>query len=343
MPSESDRPIEKQLREQAERRRAAVGKDTFALHPVTRNALQVEVEREFGKQARSGERRPGWYSWWPRLALAGGALAVMTLFAVMWLPSGSKSKVGDLALADQSVNAEAPEPAPSPANMSAAQAKVESLGKDALLTNRPAAPVVALDRRQEFLFAARPTQAAAPVAAGSRPPEAVTKAAAETRAASADRSRREAVSPASRPSATSAATLKALPLQQAFRVSITDEMITIMDADNSVYNGRLKRVEGRNSSAPKPARSRTFEETYYKFEQGGLVQRVPVAAQFTLTGTNRTTRQAVQIVGQMVTQTQAAPARASAPRASGVFLQIQGTATVDGGASFPIDASTQPQ
>ncbi len=343
MPSESDRPIEKQLREQAERRRAAVGKDTFALHPVTRNSLQVEVEREFGKQARSGERRPGWFSWWPRLAFAGGALAVMTLFAVMWSPPGSKSEVGDLALADKSVNAPTPQPAALPTKMSVPEPKVESSGKDGVSVNLQPAPVATIARRQEFLFAARPTQAVAAVAAASKPPEAVTKAAAETRASSADRSRLDAASTASRPSATSAAMPKAQPLQQTFRVSITDEMITIMDADNSVYNGRLKRVGGGTTGASTTARSRTFDETYYKFEQGGLVQRVPVAAQFTLTGTNRTTRQAVQIVGKMVTQTQAAPARASAPRTPGVFLQIQGTATVDGGASFPIDASTQPQ
>ena len=203
MPSESDRPIEKQLREQAERRRAAVGKDTFALHPVTRNALQVEVEREFGRQARSGERRPGWFSWWPRLAFAGGALAVITLLAVMWSPPGSKSEVGDLALADKSVNAPTPQPAALPTKMSVPEPKVESSGKDGVSVNLQPAPVATIARRQEFLFAARPTQAVAAVAAASKPPEAVTKAAAETRASSADRSRLDAASTASRPSATS--------------------------------------------------------------------------------------------------------------------------------------------
>lgn len=344
MPSESDQPIEKELRDYAARRRAVAGDDAFALHPVTRNALQVEVRRAFGRPGQPG-RRHGWLAWWPRLAFTGGTLAVVALVGVMVLPRGEKPQVGDLAKV---------EPAESALELGAIDsAEFKAEPSPALQDSlRPPSPEEALAEsasttaiKQEFQFTSRLIRSAAPAStqlALSASP--VPRADLRTQAPEASRRETAAAVPATvLPSPAPAA----LPLQAAFRVTLVDDVITIFDADDSSYTGRLQPVD----PGPSAGRSLTFEERYYKFVHGGVEQSVPVAAQFTLIGTNKTSRFPVQITGQMLTRTQSAPAQVSAtrdataapePAADGVFLQIQGTATVDGRLSYPIDASSQP-
>lgn len=343
MPSETDQPIERELREYAARRRAVAGDDAFALHPVTRNALQVEVRREFGRPGQPA-RRQSWLAWWPRLAFAGGTLAVVVLVAVMVLPRGDEARVGDLAKA---------EPAASVPELAAADsAEFKAEPSPALQDSlRPAPPAEALAEsvaptatKQEFQFTSRLARSSA-ASPTQLAPSASAAPQVQLRTRAAEGSRRET---ASVPAPTTASSVPAvLPLQAAFRVTLVDDVITVLDADESSYTGRLQPVDPGTSAG----RSLTFEERYYSFVQSGVVQSVPVAAQFTLIGTNKTSLFPVQITGQMLTRTQSAPAQVSAnrdaatttgPAADTVFLQIQGTATVDGRLSYPIDASSQP-
>ncbi len=344
MSSETDQPIEKELREYAARRRAVAGDDAFALHPVTRNALQVEVRREFGRPGQSA-RRQGWLAWWPRLAFAGGTLAVGALVAVLVLPRSEESQVGDLAKAEPAASA--------PELGAVASAEFKAEPSPALQDSLPTASlaealaesVAPSATTQEFQFTSRLVRsgvsAPSPVAPSA---SAAPQVQLRTRATEGSRRETAAAAPATVSPSPAAA---ALPLQAAFRVTLVDDVITIVDADDSSYTGRLQPVDPGASAG----RSLTFEERYHKFVHGGVVQSVPVAAQFTLIGTNKTSRFPVQITGQMMTRTQSAPAQVSAtrdataapePAAEGEFLQIQGMATLDGRLSYPIDASSQP-
>ncbi len=131
---------------------------------------------------------------------------------------------------------------------------------------------------------------------------------------------------------------------------ILNDRISLVDADQSSYSGQLEPLNPESVGAATRNRSLTFDERYHQFVQNGIVQYVPVAAQFILTGTNRASRLPVQIVGQMVTRTQAVPAQVAisskaqpVPTPPAVFLQINATATVNGAAPVQIDATTQPQ
>lgn len=350
MPSESDKPIEKQLRDFAARRRDAAGKDAFALHPVTRNALQVEVEREFGRQARFGGPQRSWLTaWWPRLALGGGALVVVAVLAITLVPRGEKGAVGDLAKVETTSQLQAPEPVTSVSGKSVANDAVK-----ALQINLDAATPIALPpapaQRQEFKFTTRKVSpaSAAPTPAAST--DTAIKLSAPTSGDKESARRDAAVRQRQQPARAAVAVPPSAPLQGSFQVVILDDRISLVDADQSSYSGRLEPIDPAKASAAGPNRSLTFDERYYKFVQNGQVQQVPVAAQFVLNGTNRTTRLPVQIVGQMVTRTQAVPAQlaATAPKQQSttppaIFLQINATATVNGAAPVQIDATTQPQ
>ncbi len=351
MPSESDRPIEKQLREYAAQRRARAGKDAFALHPVTRNALQVEVEREFGRPVRKREGRRHWLAeWWPRLALAGGSLAVVTLLAVTLIPWGGDPNVGNLAKAE-SADKSLP-PAPTLAAGGKRDVEPSPELKRANESMAVAADSLAPDgQRQEFQFAARKVDSNV-IAPASEPPALTARQAESTRTpvslSRQNQVRQSAPATQAAPGATPPAPPAAPPLQGEFRVVIVADQISLVDADQSSYSGRLEPINPDNVGAAGPNRSLTFDERYYRFVQNGIAQQIPVAAQFVLTGTNLTTRQPVQIVGQMVTRTQAVPSQVAATTPtqqqppSGVFLQINATATVDAGTRYIIDASTQP-
>ncbi len=350
MPSESDRPIEKQLRDYAAGRRDAAGKDAFALHPVTRNALQVEVEREFGRQARIGGSQRSWLTaWWPRLSLAGAGLAVVTLLAITLIPRGGQDPVGDLAKADK-VSEPAAVPASTGGGKTVANNVALELRNQSERSALVADSVPAIIQRQEFKFttrqllpaAATPTPARTASAPSATAPTSIAKEEAARRDAAVRQRRSSPVAIAAAP--------PPMPLQGSFQVVIVEDRISLVDADQSSYTGRLEPIDPASAGAAGPKRSLKFDERYYKFVQNGLEQVVPLAAQFVLTGTNRLSRLPVQIVGQMVTRTQAVPAQVAVnskaqpvPTPPAFFLQINATATVNAGASFPIDATTQPQ
>lgn len=345
MPSESDRPIEKQLREYATNRRAAAEKDAFALHPVTRNVLQVEVEREFGRRARERQARLGWFDWAPNIIWGGAVMAVLVLvFTIVWWPGGTKNEVGDLASAKEADTNQLPEPIIDSPPAAGRLAKIEaSNGIDSGFSPKPQATSVVADKpvveRQEFLFAANgQTTAAADAMPAVSPSLGASQTRSETRSV-----RLPEVGSTLKPSRADAV----MPMQQAFRVTIANDVITVLDADHSVYRGHLE-AEEQGIVGVSSGRSLTFNERYYEALHGTSAPRAQVITHFVLNGTNRTSNLPVQIAGRMMTQTQAVNSAATAATkqanpGNGTILQIQGTATINGAAKFSIDASTQPQ
>ena len=338
MPPETDRPIEKQLREQAARRLGAAGKGAFSLHPVTRNALQVEVEREFVKAARNGNQQTGWLAWWPKFALAGGALTLVAALGLIILRPGKEREVGPLAMKEKAnisaVN-DAAAAAPKLEGKALAEARAPAPASPVSPASASVAVATAEATQQEFRFTARSQQLAGQTLTSAPIRVETPKATSEKRATT-------------KPKVVPAAIPPTAPLQGAFQVSITDDQITLVDADRSRYSGTLEPVRPAGG-APKPGdRVLSFKDRYYTFTQGSQRQQVPIDAQFVAVGTNLTTRAVVRFTGQMTTQTQAVPARvspdASARREtqSGVYLQIRGTANLGGRQNFAVDATTQP-
>lgn len=82
MSSEPNRKIEDLLKRYAEQRKAASSAD-FEFHPATRNLLQGEVARTFGKTGTE-KKKSSLLLLWPRLAIAG-AFTAMLVFTVMML------------------------------------------------------------------------------------------------------------------------------------------------------------------------------------------------------------------------------------------------------------------
>jgi hypothetical protein len=97
MPSESDRPIEKLMRDYAADRKSAAKPDEFEIHPITRNALKVEVVKVYGRHL-PGENRPAVRTpFWPKLAWAGGGIFALALLILLVLPTEPAGDTDELA------------------------------------------------------------------------------------------------------------------------------------------------------------------------------------------------------------------------------------------------------
>jgi hypothetical protein len=128
MPPEPERPIEKLLRASAKRRREQAG-DAWEIHPATRQVLQGEVARRFG---RKREGKPGWFGWFlgqgwvrPMGALAGlGAVAVAVWISVEGFQS-SKNPSALLAKNEQDRRTAAEPSAPAPPATDSASGRTE--------------------------------------------------------------------------------------------------------------------------------------------------------------------------------------------------------------------------
>src|SRR6059036_1537709 len=78
---ESERPIEKALRDCAQKRRDQAGPPP-ELHPATRKLLQAEVARKYPAAQRSAAAAPAWWKgFWPRFAIGAAALAIAAILA----------------------------------------------------------------------------------------------------------------------------------------------------------------------------------------------------------------------------------------------------------------------
>lgn len=94
---ESERPIEKLLRQTAHRRQAQAG-ERFELHPADRRALQAEVARHYPAPPARTAGWPSWLQVWPRLVWAVGLLVVLGIIVWGLLPDRSPQDA-DLTLA----------------------------------------------------------------------------------------------------------------------------------------------------------------------------------------------------------------------------------------------------
>src|SRR5689334_3745508 len=89
--SEPERPIEKELRTYAEKRREQAGAP-LELHPATRRLLQGEVVRRFGQRPR----RPRSFfdllaGLWPRALWVRAVLGVVVILTAILIPALNKS------------------------------------------------------------------------------------------------------------------------------------------------------------------------------------------------------------------------------------------------------------
>lgn len=84
--------IEKQLRDYAQQRRAAVG--TPEMHPATRAMLQAEVKQRHGGAGAVPTTTPraDWLRFWPRLGFALGVIVILGVAAFFLVPPGNKPK-----------------------------------------------------------------------------------------------------------------------------------------------------------------------------------------------------------------------------------------------------------
>ncbi len=101
MVNEPERPIEKLLRECAQKRREeAPDAPGFELHPATRRLLQGEVARRFpGRgEAGSGSSRPWLKAFWPRLVEGCVLVALVAVVGSVLVPALRKPK-GQMTLA----------------------------------------------------------------------------------------------------------------------------------------------------------------------------------------------------------------------------------------------------
>jgi hypothetical protein len=125
MANEPEHPIEKLLREAAEKRRDAAGAP-FELHPATRRLLQGEAVRQYGKPQRQGRSLLWSFAQlWPRLAWGVGIVAVLGVAVWMIVPAtrGNKSAAlldkneppRRMAATGQAAPAAAPAPSTAPA------------------------------------------------------------------------------------------------------------------------------------------------------------------------------------------------------------------------------------
>ena len=115
MPAEPKQTIGDQLRAFAKQRGDAAGAP-FEPHPATRKLLQDEVARTFS--ARTIARLttpPSWLAtFWVRLALAGGLVAMFVVAAIFWLPNESATKTELTENRDKVAPAQQPASAPQP-------------------------------------------------------------------------------------------------------------------------------------------------------------------------------------------------------------------------------------
>lgn len=358
MPSESDRPVEKLMRDYSAARKAAAAPDEFKLHPVTRNALKVELVKEYGRRLPGGESRPSVRAaFWPKLAMAGGGLFVVGLLIVFTFsskpqPDGdvlviAKHESGLVAPIEDSSDALLPRPEKVPI---------------AIVTKRPPSPkspvALVAEGATVFQFYARtgiaPVGDSAPnsVQVTTAAPRAINSSA-PARAISQQSAERvssvpnETVTKSSPPTVTK-------PLLATFQFRISGDEVVVIDQDQSRYVGRIRPIDPNLlRRIPPPTVSADlladtgdpqFPTNYRLYsEQGGGRPGMPPAGQFTVTGTNLTTRQRVTFTGRMVTWTETDSAAESSVRSPpSTLLQIEGSATLGAEPTVLINATTKP-
>src|SRR5215510_13314417 len=90
MPIEPERPIEKALRACAKKRREEAGVP-LELHPATRQLLQTEVARQFGKPAHEPRSLSEFLAGlWPKAVWGLAVLVIVGVMAAILIPGLNK-------------------------------------------------------------------------------------------------------------------------------------------------------------------------------------------------------------------------------------------------------------
>ncbi len=324
---EPERPIEQKLRAYGASRRAGAGE--ASLHPATRRLLQGEVVRAYGaarSPAPSGRV-------WPRVAWSSAILGALIVLLLTLIPekeapiapaSVSAAKVlnqinpgtsGELALAKDGQRALGATATAIPPAASAPG--LVRLADDAVSRNGPAEPAreeaapaaiayffARTDANGGPMLTAPETSPPAPAidAAARRlaPEMARTGAARETFMANQGYVRQAA--PLNDERVTAA---DKLPLLSNFRVLQINDSFEVIDADGSVYKGRLETVED----------TKRTQDKFDSETRAGAFSMTPAPAEQTLlfrvAGTNQSLGQYVFISGRFVPQAAAKPAPAT--------------------------------
>ncbi|GEM_PF-2239728 len=348
MPSESDRPIEKLMRDYVAGRKTAASPDDFKLHPITRNALKVEVVKVYGRRLPGENRVSGRSSFWPKLAWSGGGIFVLALLIVLLLLSGPTDETETLSFArNESVSLPRSEPG---AELSSAQDRFGGF-TDALPPSA-AAPGAGDADVFQFYAVTPPAQAAdaVPTVPSSSPRLAEKSVEANAPSAKSVRLATPEARTAAAPAPTPIVRVAASSLLASFQLRISGDEVTVIDQDQSRYVGTIRPVilSGSNASGvnyPGNVNDPQFPERYRLYSaRGGSGARLPAAGQFTVIGTNLTTHQAVEFTGRMLTLTQSLPvADSPTPDLPSTVLRIEGTATINGAPAVSINATTTPQ
>ena len=335
---EPERPIEKRLRDCANKRREEAG-PPLELHPATRRMLQGEVARCAPKPGAEGGSFKFLAALRPRLAWVLCVLAIAAVGAALLLPSLSHStKKAPLTLADREelrsltpVAAKPPVPSAVPpptrlptsdmakaganADLAANRERVASVAESTART-----PPGAMEKSSQGNNRATMVEggaSAAPATAvdgfvaadktlGLRAPG--QKGAAESPVSNSQRyvQAAPASSPAVAGTVTAALSAGTAPILASFQMEQNGSDIRIVDADGSVYSGSLQLA--KEPPSPNPALAQTTDLDKNTAVQGigqGAVQS-HLFYRFQVSGTNRSLKQSVTFNGKLFATANAA-------------------------------------
>ena len=335
MPPEPDSPIERQLRDYAERRRSAASEDQFKIHPVTRNSLKVEIVRQYGRRLPGQEaEKSGWSWFWPKLAFAGTGLVILVVALIVFQPATVLERNRDVALNESPESAEPP---------TMPESKAQSDGfvpVDALV------PQSAAERSSRVVhqFSRSSTAVAVPA---TRRRLSAQPSSAETEQVPGDNVERAKL-PARAEAATAApgAEKGGRNLLQSFQFIMNGGQVTVVDQDNSRSEGTIQPTNpdtitaGGTFGPPSlgDASDPDFPRKYRLYsESGGRTGRM-AAGEFTVRGVNVTLGKEIRFTGRMLTWTQVVSAAGPSS-----ILQIQGTAMWDGEPPLQVEATTSAE
>ena len=303
MANQSKAPVDDQLRAYAAERRRQMS-PPWALPPAMRHALLAAVAQHFqSPKARGISQWCAWFVAWPRVAWATALLVVLAAGGgALWLGSQPQSSA-PIQTARQS--------APAPAGIPSASPALARPTSAPSIPGPDAAPPMA-DPRTETLSSAMVAAAPAP-----QPREVVSQA---FRQVPIERRRNDDSADADRQ-----------PLLERFRVESRGNQIRIIDADGSVYEGRLvasapravspddgaasaparpMRIARNGAAAPRPGLSGpgpgeggpSSEERALARSDARAPASAPAPAElsFEAAGTNRSINQSVRIAGRFV-------------------------------------------
>lgn len=327
---EPERPIEKLLRDYAQKRREESG-PPLELHPVSRRVLQAEVARTFPASRSKPSLLSGILAgFWPKLALGTSTAVVAILFLTLWLPS-LRHRRADMELA-RNEPAPAAQPADNPATAPAAtpppvlaqnptqQDEAKKLADSVAAASAPSARELAAaepaqaqpEARDRMLFLRR-YGSAAPSKNQPVPAPGVVSPLESQQAPSAVANSAVPLAP---PASAAIATDflykdKAVsPVLAAFRIEGSGSDFRIIDRDGSVYRGsiqladttpreQLGLADGREQSV-------TLKRADRSLAPAGASAQTPAGPtlgqtySFRVTGTNQSLNQLVVFNGQLV-------------------------------------------